>query len=214
MPGCAIARLASWLNCVCSRFHQPAGSNACCAASPAPCSADADASASGCGAASGDADACFAACAAATAASSAADIELCANAPNARSVASVARCTSSAWIADCSIPRLSFSHCSTARRSVIRLSSSSTLVSGAIMSDMLDSDGGSPCVAPGNDVIPPNGDIRIMSHMRSIMSAGLKPAKPAKGLEPGASIVIRTSWLTGRERGGRAASRTPPVVRS
>ncbi|VWD64705.1 hypothetical protein BLA39750_07924 [Burkholderia lata] len=65
------------------------------------------------------------------------------------------------------------------------------------MSDMLDRDGGSPCVAPGNDVIPPNGDMRIMSHMRSIMSAGLKPAKPAKGLEPEASVVIRASWLTG-----------------
>src|SRR5471032_3714227 len=37
----------------------------------------------------------------------------CANAPNARNVASVARCTSSAWIADCSMFRLSLSHCST-----------------------------------------------------------------------------------------------------
>ncbi|VWD65163.1 hypothetical protein BCO71033_07265 [Burkholderia contaminans] len=82
------------------------------------------------------------------------------------------------------------------------------------MSDMLDSDGGSPCVAPGNDVIPPNGDIRIMSHIRSIMSAGLKPAKPAKGLEPEASVVIRASWLTGWERGGRHASREPRLDRS
>ncbi|MDR8828868.1 hypothetical protein FEP43_05974 [Burkholderia multivorans] len=61
------------------------------------------------------------------------------------------------------------------------------------MSDMLDSDGGSPDAAPGNGAIAPNGDIRIMSHMRSSMSAGLKPAKPAKGLEPGASVVIRAS---------------------
>ncbi|VWC42714.1 hypothetical protein BSE24067_07148 [Burkholderia seminalis] len=206
MPGCAIARLASWLNCDCSRFHQPAGSNAC-PASPAGASA-----ASGAGAASPD-GAAFAACAAATAASSAADIELCANAPNARSVASVARCTSSAWIADCSIPRLSFSHCSTARRSVIRLSSSSTLVSGAIMSDMLDSDGGSPVAAPGNGAMPPNGDIRIMSHMRSIMSAGLKPAKPAKGLASEASVVIRASCLTGEARRPPCVAR-PRVNRS
>ncbi|MBR8328058.1 hypothetical protein KDW40_20240 [Burkholderia cenocepacia] len=196
------------MNCVCSRFHQPAGSN-CCAGSPAGASA-ADAAASG---AASPADAGFAACAAATAASSAADIELCANAPNARSVASVARCTSSAWIADCSIPRLSFSHCSTARRSVIRLSSSSTFVSGDIMSDMLDSDGGSPCVAPGNGAIPPNGDIRIMSHIRSIMSAGWNPAKPAKGLAPEASVVIRASWLTGGARRPPCVAQ-PRVVRS
>src|ERR1700710_3002007 len=65
----------------------------------------------------------------------------CANAPKARNVASVARCTSSAWIADCSMFRLSLSHCSTARISLIRLSSSSTFVSGASMSDIMDSDG-------------------------------------------------------------------------
>ncbi|VWB65463.1 hypothetical protein BST28156_03094 [Burkholderia stagnalis] len=79
----------------------------------------------------------------------------------------------------------------------MRLSSSSTFVSGAIMSDMLASDGGSPGVAPGNAAMPPNGDRRTISHIRSSMSAGWKPAKPEKGLEPVLSVVMRASWLTG-----------------
>ncbi|CAJ2972165.1 Uncharacterised protein [Burkholderia pseudomallei] len=70
------------------------------------------------------------------------------------------------------MPRLSLSHCSTARRSVIRLSSSSTLASGAIRSDIADNDGGSPCDAPGNALIAPNGVRRIMSHILSRKPAG------------------------------------------
>ncbi len=166
-----------------------------------PGSGDADATAPNGGMPNGDANAGAAdagvplASAPDATAASAAAIDSCASAPNARSVASVARCTSSAWIADCSMPRLSFSHCSTARRSVIHLSSSSTLASGAIMSDIADSDGGSPW--PGAAPMPaPNGESRIMSHIRSSMSDGLKPAKPENGLEPEVS-VMRQSFVTG-----------------
>ncbi|WP_249189859.1 hypothetical protein [Burkholderia ambifaria] len=77
------------------------------------------------------------------------------------------------------------------------------------MSDMLDNDGGNPEAAPGNDAIPPNGDIRIMSHIRSSMSAGLKPAKPAKGLEPEASFVITgilVDWVSEAAGTDRAAA--------
>ncbi|VWB79391.1 hypothetical protein BDO18943_03747 [Burkholderia dolosa] len=80
------------------------------------------------------------------------------------------------------------------------------------MSDIADSDGGSPAGAPGNGAIAPNGDIRIISHIRSSMSAGWKPAKPAKGLEPEASVVIRASWLAGERAAGMRC--TAAVVRS
>src|SRR5476651_317304 len=112
----------------------------------------------------------------------------CANAPNARNVASVARCTSSAWIADCNMFRLSLSHCSTARISLMRLSSSSTFVSGASMSDIMDSDGDPPGAAAAA-----NGFSFIMSHIFSIMSPWGKPVMPGKlpkgDVSPGVSVM-------------------------
>ena len=68
-------------------------------------------------------------------------------APKARSVAKVARCTSIACVVDCNICKFSLSQCSTARMSAIRLSSSSTCVNGAIISDIIDKDGDSPANA-------------------------------------------------------------------
>src|SRR5690349_6993433 len=82
--GCAIANCAIWLNCACSRFHQPDASNAGDAVD-SPASPASGALAAGGGSCRGGASG--AGCV----------IDCCANAPNARSVASVARCTSSAW---------------------------------------------------------------------------------------------------------------------
>ena len=102
--------------------------------------------------------------------------------------------------------RFSLSHCSTARMSVMRLSSSSTFVSGAIMSDIMESEG--PRLPPGcaPEKAEPNGDMRIMPHMRSSISAGGNPGKPGKGgVEPGVSVMLVASLH--KEGKGRRAAR-------
>lgn len=101
--GCVIANWAIWLNWDCSRFHHADASNGgvagACSSSPDGSSADdpalAEAAAAGVGAAGCGQPVAGAGLGAADAAVGCA-IDDCAKAPNARNVARVARCTSSA----------------------------------------------------------------------------------------------------------------------
>ncbi len=103
--GCVIANWAIWLNWDCSRFHHADASNGgvagACSSSPEGSSADepALAEAAGAGAGAGAAGCGQPVAGMGLGAADAAagcDIDDCAKAPNARNVASVARCTSSA----------------------------------------------------------------------------------------------------------------------
>lgn len=128
------------------------------------------------------------------------DIEFCVNVLNVCSVVSVVCCILSVWIVDCSILRLSFSYCLIVCRLVICLLSFLMFVSGDIMLDMFDSDGGSLCVVFGNGVILLNGDIWIMFYIWFIMLVGWNLVKLVKGLVLEVLVVIWVFWLIGGVR--------------
>ena len=96
--------------------------------------------------------------------------------------------------------RFSFSHCSTARMSVMRLSSSSTLVSGAIMSDIIDSDGPRP--PPGLRAGKRRAERREPHHAPHAFEhfSGRKPGKPGKGgVESVVSVMLVASMHRRKE---------------